>query len=390
MKPATRLAALTLLWLFSGISTGVAANDGECAEGELLEHTFASGAHWALCADVQSVHGLQVSAVHYQAPGDRLRSVLHRAHLGQILLHYHNRAQASAQINNPPNNLHRLLGMTDANCDGEPLLLKDGDHALCSQIEANPFLAKYSQRPSLHGQNWQLSAAIQQGLLTWTMSVTFSEDGQITPAVSASGRASEFSSDPGVAQPIQALSTGIVRATALVTWRLVFDLDTDAFDAVEEFEFPLVITQGNRRPMQVRQFSNEAYSSVNRETFRGWRVLDRTSGAGYYLDPANSGFSYSNNQSNWAQFDLAVTRYQDCERYASGNPPTQLASDCGESLDDFMSGELLADTHPTLWFSQSKTFNPSNEDWPVIGSFHQEFTLMPFDWTPSSPFELIE
>ena len=43
-----------------------------------------------------------------------------------------------------------------------------------------------------------------------------------------------------------------------------------------------------------------------------------------------------------------------------------------------------------LWFSQSRTFNPGDEDWPVISNFHQSFALSPFDWNPASPFEVIE
>lgn len=377
----------------------VRADDTHCDEGAVLEKTFASGAYWTLCASVHPAHGLSVSNVRYRAPGDTSRSVLHLAHLGQILLHYHDQQQPDAQIINPPLINHRLLAMTSQQCDGELLLDYGGETRLCSRMEKIVTMARYASRPSLHGQSWELSTALQRGALTWAVSILFSEDGSISPAVSLSGRATYFGTDSRFSQQVAAAQAGIIRASILITWRIVFDLDSPGDDSVEQFDFPLMTSQGNRRPMVVSKLATETFADVDRDNFRGWRFVDTTS-AGYYLDPSSSGFNYRSNSLNWAQFDVAITRYKPCERYALGNKadnsPDRGALDnngtetCGRSLDDFISNETLANEHPVLWFSQSRTLNPSNEDWPVISNFYQSFTLLPFDWTSSSPFEINE
>ena len=98
---------------------------------------------------------------------------------------------------------------------------------------------------------------------------------------------------------------------------------------------------------------------------------------------------------NWAQFDIAVTRYKECERHALFNKAIVYASqadspDCGDNLDDFVDGETMQDAQPVIWYSQTRSFRPSQEDWPVISNIHLSFNLMPFDWTASSPFEVID
>lgn len=395
-----RLAsAVVAAFVFHALgSLQVWAHDTRCDEGAVLEKAFPSGAQWSLCAAVHPAHGLTISNARYRAPGDSSRSVLHIAHVGQILLHYHDQQLPAAQIINPPLNSHRVLQMTSAHCDGELLLDKDGSARLCSRMEDNLTLARYANRPSLHGQNWELSTALQRDALTWAISITLTEDGRINPAVSLSGRATQFGTDPRFAQQVAAAQKAVTRASILVTWRIVFDLDSPGSDSVQQFEFPLMPSQGNRRPMQVSRLATETFANVDRDNFRGWRFVDTTS-AGYYLEPFNSGFNYRNASMNWAQFDVAITRYRECELYALGNKSTIADSQrfdsideeaCGQTLDDFISGESLADEHPVLWFSQSRALNPSNEDWPVISNFHQSFTLLPFDWTSSSPFEVIE
>jgi hypothetical protein len=44
----------------------------------------------------------------------------------------------------------------------------------------------------------------------------------------------------------------------------------------------------------------------------------------------------------WANYAIAVTREQSCERYAFGNPVSSLDTTCGTNLDDFVNDESLA------------------------------------------------
>lgn len=321
-------------------------------------------------------------------------------------MHYHDETSERPQLGNT-DVAGRLLPMNGGNCEGDLLLERNGNHDVCSRIENNGILAKYAQRPSLQSQRWELTSALQREELVWATSLSFTEDGQITPAITLSGRARQSDSGGFFASTLPNNNQRLARATVLTTWRVVFNLDDGATDSVQQFDFPLITSQGNQRPMQVTQLDTESFATVARDQFRGWRVMDAT-GTGYYLDPSNSGFSFAGSQHDWAGFDIALTRFKECERYAMANnaaddtqgtpdgismigtaDATPLAS-CSASLDDFVNGESLQGSHPVLWYSQSRTFNPSDEHWPVISNFHQSFTLQPFDWTQASPFEVLQ
>ena len=379
--------------------SAVQAQSLNCHSDLELQHSFSSGASWSLCASVNDAHGLSISSVHYRAPGDSSRAVLDTAHLGQLLLHYHDSPTAepqvgpsiqSAESNRDANNLSSgsTVAFTDLTCNGERLGTMDQPNTLCAVVKDNRTLAKYAQRPSLHSQSWELASAFARDALIWTVAVTFTEDGQIRPAVRVSGRTSRTSDDDRYSSTGASALPALTRATVLSTWRMVFNLDTETADRVEQFDFPLDTSRGNRRPMQVTAVNTESLQNIDRENFRGWRVVD-ASGAGYYLDPANSGFSYTSQSLNWAQFDMAFTRLDACERHAllnTSSPDTP----CGTSLDDFVNGESLENGTPVLWYSQMRNLNLTLEDWPVISELSLTFDLLPFDWTGSSPFELVE
>jgi len=412
---------LLLILIGSSFSSTAFAQQNDCADALALQHSFSSGATWSLCAAVNNDHGLTVSSVHYQAPGDSSRSVLGELHLGQLLLHYHDAAQAEPQIR-PAQSLEtptssevsRQLELTkeqeppvqtavdlqddapaikpvrfnEQSCDGEHLGTASQPGTICAIIKNNRTLAKYAQRPSLNSQSWELASAFARDALIWTSAVTFTEDGQIRPAVRLSGRASRSNVDTRYAATLPLPIDPLTRATVLATWRMVFKLDTDTADKVEQFDFPLDTEGGNRRPMRVSPITTETLRRVDRQTFRGWRIVD-VSGAGYYLDPSNSGFTYSSRSENWAQFDMAFSRLDTCERYALLNNG-DTSGNCGTGLDDFVNGESLTDAAPVVWYSQMRNVDLTLEDWPVISELALSFDLLPFDWTASSPFELIE
>ncbi|MGQ7844545.1 copper amine oxidase [Granulosicoccus sp. 3-233] len=394
-----RLPAALLSLLLLRLIAPVHAQQTDCGAQLAVDHAFSSGATWSMCIAVEESHGLTVRSVRYRAPGDSLRPVIAEAHLGQLLLHYHDSRAPIAQIQpslQPPRSAEAtdIISMNDNSCDGTRLNVSGHAAAVCSRVSDNRILAKYAQRPAIQSQKLELSSAFQRETLSWTSSFTFTEDGQIRPGLSLSGRAALTNQDPEHAQAIPADTEALTRATLLANWRMVFELDTPTADRVEQFDFPLDTTAGNRRPMQVRTLTSETLLQVERENFRGWRIVD-ASGAGYYLDPANSGFSFSNTGMEWAQSDGAVTVFQACERHAwlnsgetePGNSASRTTG-CGESLDDFIDGDPLQGNQPVLWYSLSRTLDPSIEDWPVLRDVSLQFDLTPFDWTAASPFEV--
>jgi len=346
----------------------------ECPDGKPLQTSFDSGAAWSMCVSIDANHALQLNDIRYRAPGDTSRSVLQSLHLAQLLVHHHDQSLADAQINTLNGRAlggRQLLSLNENNCDGRVIALDD-NKSICTRKRAIGILAKYNHRQALQGSEWQLYTVSQQQSLVFQIRVSFTEDGSITPSVSLSGYNDKNS--PG--------------ATLLSTWRLAFALDSSTSDQVEEFNFTLMPDLGNRRPMQVTQLRTETLRKVSREQFRGWRIIDE-SGAGYYLDPQNNGFAYTSKTMNWALFDIAFTQAKSCEQHAQYNIEADGdgTSNCGHNLDEFVNGEALTNHDPVMWFSQTSNWSKRQEDHPAISSLDMQFTILPFDWTHTSPFE---
>jgi len=368
----------------------------ECQSGTEFEHTFDSGANWRFCAVLDDNHALELQELHYHAPGDSSRKVLQHLHLGQVLLHNHDETNVQSLIGD--NQLGgSSLNILNANvCDGELHSINDQGPTLCSTVRATGLLAKFSMRPGLQGEQFRLFSVSDYQGLTFQITVGLGEDGRINPSVTLSGRAGSTTNSARfgspVINPINGQQLFGTHASVLYTWRMVFALNGDQKDdTVEEFNFNLLPEQGDRRPMQVTALSTETLRRIDAESFRGWRVKD-VDGRGYYLDPQNSGYSFSDGKNNWARFDMALTAFDACERHSriSPSPGSADVTECVGSLDTFVNGESMQDTKPALWYSQSRVHRPSAEDFPIIGSMVSDFELVPFDWTPTSPFEVIE
>lgn len=371
-----------------------------CGASGTLAHTFDSGASWSACAHIDPLAGLVLSKLRYRAPGDRARSVLDSIKLGQLLLHWHDEDQPELRIGGLSDDTRGLGGvatveLSNRTCDGSLASAGTAEdtpsaNVLCTRERPTGLLARYVGRPALQGETWDVFAVARQGLLTWRLGLAFGEDGRLDPSIELSGHGERASG-----------------ATILATWRLALDLDTDADDVVEEFDFTLDETLGNRRPMSIRTLETESFRKVNRERFRGWRISDLQSGAGFYLDPLDSAQSWSDRSRDWARFDLALTREKACEQRADANRPrsaavapapstpapatptaaTTVEADCGDTLDAFVNGEPLNGARTVLWFSRTRNWLPRPEDRPFVSSLPIGMELIPFDWTAASPFE---
>lgn len=369
----------------------------QCSTGQPMEHSFASGASWSFCAVLDEYHALELQQLHYQAPGDTSRRVLQHLHLGQVLLHFHDNNKADVLIGENRLGGQSLKTLNEQICNGELHTTGDLNPKLCSYVRDTGLMAKYNLRPGLQGQQYQLFSVSEHQGLTLQIQVGLSEDGRIEPAVSLSGRTTATTTDTRfgntVINPVTNESLISTQASVLYTWRMAFALNDDVQnDTVEEFNFKLEPSLGNRRPMTVTNLSVEALRDKDRNQFRGWRVKD-ANGSGYYLDPQNSGFGYSDQNNNWAQFDFALTAFDECERHSrigTFDTESNSAIECNGSLDDFVNGESMLNRDPVIWYSLSRVFRPKTEDYPVISSLHATFEIIPFDWTATSPFEVIE
>lgn len=369
----------------------------DCAQGESMEHSFSSGATWNFCAVLDEHHALELQNIHYQAPGDSSRQVLQHLHLGQVLLHYHDRLSADVLISDNKLGGDALKSLNESLCGGTLHTFDFEQANICTYVRDTGLMAKYNLRPGLQGQQYRIYSVSQYQGLTFKVQIGLSEDGRIAPSVTLSGQASRTTNNSlygnSLVNPLSNQTLISTQASVLYTWRMAFSLnDDEQNDAVEEFNFKLEPSLGSRRPMQVTQLSTETLRKKNRDQFRGWRVKD-INGSGYYLDPQNSGFSFTDRKNNWAQFDLAITAFDTCERHSRiGDDRANVNNEyeCGGSIDDFISGEPLSNRNPVLWYSMNRVFRPKAEDYPVISSMQVEFEIIPFDWTPTSPFEVVQ
>jgi len=388
------LKHLRLLLCLCAIAVSQSANALDCQSGTELSHTFDSGANWRFCAVLDDDHALEIQELHYQAPGDSSRKVLQHLHLGQVLLHQHDQSDVQSLMGNTNNLGGTALKTLDSRvCEGELHTLGLPEAKLCSTVLPTGLLAKFSMRPGLQGERYQLFSVSNFDGLTFQIMIGLGEDGRITPSVTLSGqsRATTDNASFGnaVINPLDNQAILATQASLLYTWRMVFALNGDQRnDIVDEFNFELNPDQGSRRPMSITTLSTETLRNIDQNAFRGWRIKDED-GRGYYLDPQNSGYAFSDRINNWAQFDIALTAFNVCERHSRIQPTTaDNVNECVGSLDDFVNGEPMNDTKPVLWYSLSRVHRPSAEDFPIISSMVTEFELIPFDWTPTSPFEV--
>jgi len=388
---------LTLLICVCALLQATTTHALQCTVGQHMQHAFASGASWSFCAVLDEHHALELQQLHFQAPGDTSRKVLQHLHLGQALLHYHNEPTADVLIGENRLGGASLKTLTAQSCDGELHAAGNVKPNICSYVRNTGLLAKYNRRPGLQSEQFHLYSVSDYQGLTLQVQIGLSEDGRITPAVNLSGRSSAVTTDTRfgnrVLNPLTGETVISTQASVLFTWRMAFAInDDEQNDSVEEFNFKLEPSLGNRRPMIVTPLVTEALRNKNRNQFRGWRVKD-INGSGYYLDPHNSGFGYSDQRNNWTQFDFALTAFNACERhsrFAASSADIDRDYECEGSLDNFVNGESMLNRNPVVWYSLSRVLRPNAEDFPAITSMQSDFEIIPFDWTPTSPFEVIE
>lgn len=356
--PASVLLGCCLL-----LPTGPQASDS-CAEGAAIDLSFESGSTWFACADIDPVHGLELSQLMWQAPGDRPRDVLAHVHVASVLNHRHDQTTVSALFDTAAS----LPSHPD--CRGDELVFTTG--TACIVKQQSRMLSKFGSLRGVHGAHWHISASQNFGNSRLEVSFELGENGRIGAELSLA--ATPLHSDDA-ARRGQRLAVSATESSTRISWRIEPNIDGGAADAIEEYDFVLDPTLGSRRPMTVRPIDTETLRRVDHRAFRGWRLYD-PSGSGYYLDSQHSSRGWFAHLPNWARFDVAVTRDRTGERHASSSV------DGDASLDLWVNGETLRDHPPVLWYSQSLPIEAHR------GNRSTRFSLLPFDWSGSTPFPL--
>ena len=158
MSPLTFIRHFACLCALFASSSALAM---DCEHGESMEHSFTSGATWNFCAVLDEHHALELQNIHYQAPGDISRKVLQNLHLGQVLLHYHDRLSADVLIGSNKLGGEALKSLNENLCSGTLQAVDFNDAKICTYVRDTGLMAKYNLRPGLQ----DLGIEIQRG---WT------------------------------------------------------------------------------------------------------------------------------------------------------------------------------------------------------------------------------
>ena len=363
------------------------------AEANPLQYQFDSGATWTLCWHIDPAAGLVLSRVFYGAPSEPARQVLDAASIGQILFKYDEDTVDNQLLSEHGLGRPDTLPSNTAECEDGELLAGFNGQQICQRIKYRNPLTKVRRSESKPRHELTLHAWSRIGTHLFQQLWRLSEDGEIRPAVSFSGRIGRYTNDANFGVPVNDSSLYASSATLLVSWRLDFNLNgTPNNDQVDELEFRLADPSEPARDRNTLNLNTESKRRVEPESFRGWLISDsensiNTSGeasgnVGYYLDPQSSGHRYISHNHEWSQYDFAVTNRHACEKLSSSN--NIVNSECADSLSTFVNNEPLNDA--VVWYSVSRHFTPRPEDYPAISATELSFALVPFDWSSHSTF----
>lgn len=366
------------------------------AQANSYFYQFESGATWELCWHIDKHAGLVVSRVFYGAPLARAIQVLDAASIGQVMFKYDEDTHATHLLSEYGFGGENILPMYN-DCEYGESVAGIGDKQICQRVRDINHLTKVRNGAPLRRHEVSLHARSRIGTHIFEQIWRFSEDGEISPALSMSGTINRFTNDARYGVRLQQASLYAASAALLVNWRLDFNINgTARNDLIDEIEFLPSVTGAAKQTISVKPITSEAARTTNSESFRGWRVSDSDlssgdgSGAagitrvGYYLDPQSSGYRYHMQSQPWSQFDFFVTNRRECEKLSSAN--NALNANCAADLHSFVNSESLQDKDPVVWFSLSRNFMPRLEDSPAISARVIEFKIIPFDWSAHTPF----
>jgi len=391
------LPALVMLWFCNTAAANICSttlsNLPSGTTPKLIEHTFDSGASWTLCAHIDRQAGLTISQLHYGAPNEQKIKVLETAALGQILFKYDEDISARHWLAEFGLGGDNHIQANQSLCPTGDMIPLATNEQLCTEVRDLNNLTSLRKSVSLRRRALSLHAWSGVGAYRIEQAWQFTEDGNINPTVRLGGVLNRFTKNVRFGSDIGLDGALAANASMLFTWKLDFNINnTPTNDIVEEVEFVPFVTDVVRRTISLKRLQTESLHNVNRRRFRGWLVKDENISSGpdfdtrigYLLDPQSSGYSHTSRTDNWSLFDMALTRRVPCEQLASGNATHQ--RDCGDDLDDFINGESLVAADPVMWFSLARQFIAKSEDYPAINTRSASFSLIPFDWSSSTPF----
>jgi primary-amine oxidase len=381
---------------------------------------------WAFRVGWDPYEGLVLHTVSYH-DGDRVRPVLHRASISEMVVPYGDPGEMHGWKNAFDAGewgLGRMANSLQLGCDclgvihyfDAVLATEQGDpytaeHAICMHEEDYGILWKHHDMQggtdeTRRSRRLVVSFIATVGNYEYGFYWYFYLDGNIQLEVKLTGIVSPMAIAPGE-QPAFAnvIAPGIAAPHHQHLFSARLDLDVDGTaNSVYEVEAEAVPAGpdnpwGNAFRPRVTALTHElaAQRDMDAATSRTWRVVNESrrnalgQPVGYKLVPTMSTptmlaspESSVGRRAGFARHNLWVTPYAADERRAAGEFPNQHAG--GDGLPRWTAADRpLTDTDLVLWYTFGVTHFVRPEDWPVMPVEYTGFTLMPFGFFDRNP-----
>lgn len=380
---------------------------------------------WRFRVAMHPIHGLVLHTIAYE-DGDRVRPILHRASLSEMVVPYGDTSPMHAWKNAFDAGewgLGRMVNSLTLGCDclgairyfdaamaterGDPYVV---EKAICLHEEDYGILWKHVD---MHTGNTEVrrrrrlvvSSIHTVGNYEYGFFWYFYEDGMIQHEVKLTGIMQTMAVAPDE-QPrygeLVAPQLAAPNHQHLFNFRLDFDIDGKT-NSVYEVDVEAVPAGADNsfanafvtRPTLLARES-EAQRLVDPARSRTWKIVNPGrrnrvgQPVGYKLIPGStptllaSPDSSIGRRATFATKNLWVTPYSRDEMRAAGEYPNQHAG--GGGLPEWTAADrALDDTDVVVWYTFGVTHIPRPEDWPVMPVEYTGFTLVPFGFFDRNP-----
>lgn len=384
------LGAVVLLGAIPiALNQAEAAGTFNCSADYQIDMVMANGARWQMCWERRSKEGIVLHDVTYIPDGGTAVEVLSTGSLAEIHVPY-------------DDNLFRFHDLSDlglgsgleayAAVDCPNGTLTDdpvaGEDILCQSELPNGYSTKdYDVVGASTTLNLHSTSCL--GAYCYVVAWNFDDDGTIRPEVGATGSLQRLSGPRAHGWPIGGGRYAVAHMHNYY-WRLDFDIAGTPFDdRVEELEALPVAGSGRQQLRNTRRaFTTEVERRVAPGAFRSWRVRDLTERnadnhpISWEILPNTDHLFRGPAYEPFTHRELYVTRFKQCERFASHNPQ---AGGCPDNVADFTTNESLANRDLVVWYGSSFHHLPRDEDEDHMHPHWTGFSIIPRDLTADNP-----
>jgi primary-amine oxidase len=391
-----------------------------------VDGNFVRWSRWSFRVGFDPYEGLVLHEVGYH-DGDRLRPVLHRASVCEMVVPYGHPGAMHGWKNAFDAGewgLGRMANSLKLGCDclgeihyfdtvlateqGEPYTV---EHSICMHEEDYGILWKHVDARgqtdiTRRSRRLVVSFIATVGNYEYGFYWYFYLDGNIQLEVKLTGIVSPMAIAPGEEpQSANIIAPGVAAPHHQHLFCARLDLDVDGrTNSVYEVEAEALPTGpdnpwGNAFVQKSTRFDRElsAQREVSASTSRVWKVVNPTSlnrlgqAVAYKLVPTMStptllasDTSSVAQRAGFARHNLWVTPYERDERRAAGEYPNQHAG--GDGLPSWTSADrAIVETDVVLWYTFGVTHFVRPEDWPVMPVEYAGFLLAPVGFFDRNP-----